>query len=99
MHHASRPPFRVQAGVGAEDQHDGLRGVWISDETVDVSGFDGSHDAAYNYVPATKNEASRVKYPAISLAARFSASRKPRSPQIVALDLECCRTRVEGLGL
>jgi hypothetical protein len=38
--------FPHQTDVRAEDQHDGLRGVWIGNEAIDVGGFDGSHDAA-----------------------------------------------------
>ena len=72
-----------QTGVGTEYQHDRLRRIGFGDKTVDVGGFDGGHErrGGNRHVPATKYDASRERiFSAITLAARFSASRRPRSP-------------------
>ena len=64
-----------QPGVRSVDQHDRLARIGASDEAIDIGGFDGGH------VPATKYEARRdLILSAITLAARSSASRKPRVP-------------------
>ena len=79
-----------QAGVRSEHKHDRLIDVRFGNEAVDFRGFDGSHLLVIapppsakrsHQVPAAKCEASRFRiFSAISLAARSSASRSPRSP-------------------
>ena len=85
-----------QAGIGAIDQHDRHARIGFGDEAIDVGGFDGGHGSLVpdlrctvsrciasgtGYVPATKYDARRLRmFSEIDLAARFSASRRPRSP-------------------
>src|SRR5262249_17507474 len=70
-----------EAGIGAEHQHDRPRRIGPRHEPLDVGAFERDHcrGSVRLYVPATKYEASRaMMLLAITLAARFSASRSPR---------------------
>ena len=76
---------RTSPASGPNTSTIGMRRIGLGDELVDVEGFDGGHDfrraeQLFRSPPRNTTPGAMRMLSAITLAARSSASRRPRSP-------------------